>query len=65
MIKPKHVAFVIMSLVAMLLIVGNWVTPVQANSTGIVTPTGTPTTGVVSLRESASVEQQEELKSVI
>jgi len=51
----------------MLLVLGNWVTPVQANNAGIGTPipTGTPVTVTEIPGEAASAEQQKELKSVI
>jgi heme A synthase len=41
MTKSKHFAFIVVILVAILLIVGNWVTPAQANSANIITPTPT------------------------
>ncbi len=67
MTKSKHFAFIVAMLAAILLVVGNWVTPVQANNAGIVTqiPTGTPITDPNGQGEAISVEEQEELKTAI
>ena len=67
MTKSKHFAFAVAIVVAILLVVGNWTTPVQANRGNIVTatPTGTPLTDPDSQGEPVSLEQQEELKAVI
>ena len=66
MIKSKHFMFIIVMMVIML-IVGNWVIPVQANTTGISTlvPTGTPFVTPNTPGNVASAEQQEELKSTV
>jgi hypothetical protein len=44
MSKSKHFAFVVVILVTILLIFGNWATPAQANTASVIapTPTGTP-----------------------
>ncbi|MBI5840759.1 MAG: amidase domain-containing protein [Chloroflexi bacterium] len=67
MIKSKRFSFIAVIVVAMLLVVGNWAVPVQANNAGIATPTatGTPATQPDNPGITASVEQQEELKSII
>ncbi|MEW6400404.1 MAG: amidase domain-containing protein [Chloroflexota bacterium] len=68
MIKPKLFIFAVVALASVMLVLGNWVTPVQANNTGIgtPTPTGTPIIPVTDIPgEAASAEQQEEIKSVI
>jgi hypothetical protein len=67
MTKSSHFAFVAVVVIAILLFVGNWVIPVQANTGNIIapTPTGTPITNPNGQGEPVSTEQQEELKAVI
>lgn len=68
MIRFKRLAFIPITVIAILLAFGNLITPAQANSTDISAPTpiGTPTsTDPDGQGEPASPEQQEELKAVI
>ncbi len=64
--KSKYFTSVVVMMV-IILIVGNWVMPVQANTTGIGTPvpTGTPLVTPNTPGNVVSAEQQEELKSAI
>ncbi len=64
MIKFKRLPLIAVMTVAALIALGNWVTPVQANSADIATPTptGTPIVQPESSGEAVSAEQQEELK---
>jgi hypothetical protein len=65
--KHKYFVFTAIMTAMMLLFLGNWVIPVQANNTGIgtPTPTGIPITVPGIPGEVASAEQQEKLKSII
>ena len=67
MIKSNYFVIVVVIVIVTLLIVGNLVIPVQANSECILTPTptGTPFADPNNQSETISTEQQEELKSVI
>ena len=67
MFKSKNFTFIAVMTVTTILIIGNWVTPVQANDSGIATPTptGTPIVQPESTGNHASVEQQAELKGII
>lgn len=67
MAKSKHFVFVAVLVVAILLVVGDWVTPVQANNGNIITttPTSTLITDPNGQGEPISEEQQKELKVVI
>ncbi len=61
--KSRRYVFIAVIVIAILLLVGKWSIPVQANRE--ITATGTPIAQPDSLGMPVSVEQQEELKSVI
>ena len=69
MIESKRFAFFMVIVIALVLTISNWATPAQATSTGMIdvtpTPTRTPVGEPDALGETPSVEQQEELKSIV
>jgi len=67
MTGAKNFMFVVIILVVVTLIVGEWVIPVSADNTGIATPIITKIKDVstVTPGNNASLEQQEELKNII
>ena len=68
MLRATLLIFFVVIIVSMMIVFGNWSTPVQANNieVGISTPTVTPIITVTDIPgEVASSEQQEEIESII
>jgi hypothetical protein len=69
MIKSKHFAFLVATVIVSLLTISNWVTPAQATNTTITDATPTPTEMPFEdsdmQGEVPSAEEQEELKSIV